>query len=269
MDTVQIILPCGFEIDYGCLKNCDQVIRCMMCDEENLVIHEILNRPRNRLRLKEKYLELKTQTLHEMRNKLSNIKQDPRFYVEKSFERVFNELDLRREEFKKKIEKKIDDHYTRLRKKLEEKKSTALEKVNKEFKTQEVQIGDLSMEKSLVKNSQDLKDKINLIESDLKRITQKSQEISKLIDFAEIGEKQRMIFGNDNLDIETVFGEIVQDEKLEYNKQDVFDNQLDRILNGEKNNDRRFLGFKPIENQKPFFGRVPITSPKKSLFSAY
>ena len=45
-------------------------------------------------------------------------KQDPRFNVEKSFERVYNELDLKRE----KLKKQIDDYYSKLRNNIEDKK---------------------------------------------------------------------------------------------------------------------------------------------------
>ena len=122
MDSVKIILPCGFQTTFGCLPSDEEVIRCMMCDEEDLNIQDVLERPVNRLRLKEKKLELKFQDLQNLSEKLTSIKRDPRFFVESSFEKILNELDLRREEIKQSVNTQIDEHYMKLRKNLEVKK---------------------------------------------------------------------------------------------------------------------------------------------------
>ena len=59
MDEVTINLPCGFETTFGKLKNCDNIIRCMMCEEEELNVDSVLNLPANQVRLKEKKIEAK------------------------------------------------------------------------------------------------------------------------------------------------------------------------------------------------------------------
>ena len=48
MDKVKIHLPCGFETTYDSLRNGEPVKRCLMCDEEDLVVEDILKKPRNR-----------------------------------------------------------------------------------------------------------------------------------------------------------------------------------------------------------------------------
>ena len=76
-----IILSCGFETTYGSLQNGGNIMRCIICGDEDLNIEEILNRPRNRLRLKEKELGLEMESLRNLNEKSSTIKQDPSFYV--------------------------------------------------------------------------------------------------------------------------------------------------------------------------------------------
>ena len=62
MDQVKIFLPCGFKTTYGCLHG-EKKIRCMMCEDEDLIVENVLNLPANRLRLKEKEIELELKKL--------------------------------------------------------------------------------------------------------------------------------------------------------------------------------------------------------------
>ena len=90
-----------------------------MCDEEDLDLDDLLNRPGNRYRLKEKEVELEIEALRNLNEKLLSMKQDPHFHVEKSFERIFNQLELRRVEVKQTFETQINEYYDQLRKNLE------------------------------------------------------------------------------------------------------------------------------------------------------
>ena len=54
MDQIIINLPCGFETTYGTLQTGEKKIRCMMCEDEDLIVESVLNLPANRLRLKQK-----------------------------------------------------------------------------------------------------------------------------------------------------------------------------------------------------------------------
>ena len=92
-------------------------------------VDEILDRPQNRLRLKQKEIELANEKFRQFSKKLNNSKQDPKFYVEKSFERIYNDLDIRREELKIELEKIVDDYYMKLRNDLEAIKRFAIEKL--------------------------------------------------------------------------------------------------------------------------------------------
>ena len=71
MDKVKITLPCGFEITYERLKTGQNVIRCKMCDKEDMVVEDVLNQPANDLRLKTKKLELNVENLKKLKFELS------------------------------------------------------------------------------------------------------------------------------------------------------------------------------------------------------
>ena len=110
MENLLISLPCGFETTYGTLQNDEKNFRCMMCREEDLNVDDILNRPGNQLRIKQKEIEIEFENLKKMDIKISSIKKDPHFYVDKCFEQILNELDLRRETLKTEFEQKLNDY---------------------------------------------------------------------------------------------------------------------------------------------------------------
>ena len=78
MDDALITLPCGFVTTYGSLKNAEKVIRCMMCEDEDINVEEILNRPGNRLRVKEEEIKIEIENLKKMSNRISMLKKDPK-----------------------------------------------------------------------------------------------------------------------------------------------------------------------------------------------
>ena len=65
-----------------------------------------------------KELEIETENLKQIKSELNSIKHNPPIYVEQSFERVFSQLDLRREKLKNEFEKLIDDYYKKIRRDL-------------------------------------------------------------------------------------------------------------------------------------------------------
>ena len=205
MDQVRIILPCGYETTYGSLQNVDNVIRCMICDDEDLNVKEILNRPRNRLRLKKKELQLTEEKFRLLSEQLDAAKQDPHFCVEKSFERIYNVLDIRREELKIEFEQKLDNYYMKLKSDLDAKKILTIEKLEQYQKTEMM---DCCLDESLVNNSIDLNDKIESIESNLKQIYEKVDEVNEIVMLSELGEAQMLVFREDNIEIDKIFGYI-------------------------------------------------------------
>ena len=160
-----------------------------------------------------------------MNDKLSTIKKDPRFCVEKSFERIFNDLDLRREELKKAFEKQIDDHFTKLRNKLEDKKLSAINYLDYN-KSEEVDFCDLLKEKE-TNNMENLcsKKKLDQTESMLKSIKEKSKEVKYKMFPYEYGEDFKLVYSDIQFDMNRLFGKIRSDVSFVYYESYIFKDQ--------------------------------------------
>ena len=109
-----------------------------MCDEEDLDLDDLLNRPGNRYRLKEKELESKIENLRYLNHKYIAISQEPYFHAEKSFERILNELETRREEMRRNFDKQLNEYYDDLRQSVESKKQFVLNEIGQKLKEKNV-----------------------------------------------------------------------------------------------------------------------------------
>ena len=69
MNEMIVNLPCGFDTTYGELVKGEKKKKCMMCEEEDLDIQSVLNLPANRLRLKQKQIELEIENLKNLSGK--------------------------------------------------------------------------------------------------------------------------------------------------------------------------------------------------------
>ena len=211
MDQVKITLPCGFETTYDTLQIGEKVIRCILCNSEDLIVEDILNRPENRLRLKQKQFELESENLKKLQSKLLTVKKDPRVYVEKSFETILNDLDVRREEVKKDFEKKVDKYYTSLRAELEDLKVSSINKLEQNL-TQETESVDFLLKNLIIDDKS-----IENIQSNLDQLNEKIDQVNELIMLADIGKSQQLFFYHASFDISDLFGIIVEnDPNFEY-----------------------------------------------------
>ncbi|CAF0878064.1 unnamed protein product [Brachionus calyciflorus] len=206
MDDVIISLPCGFDTTFKNLKNCENLIRCMMCGNEDLNIEDILSRPGNRLRLKEKKLEIENENFKKLRNELDLVKKDAQFYVRQSFERIFNDLDIRREIVKKDFENMLYDYYNELR-------NNILNQNNKIVKHLEKYFAEMKEfdNKEIIKKlatSEDCEEKENLIESELKIISEIKDDIKEIMFKTEFGKSLKLFNENFQFQMKNFFGEI-------------------------------------------------------------
>ncbi|CAF0778927.1 unnamed protein product [Brachionus calyciflorus] len=223
MDQVKINLPCGFETTYGKLRNCEKVVRCMMCEEEDLNIDSVLKLPANQVRLKEKQIELELVKLEKLENEIQTIGKDPHFHVEKSYEQIFNQMDLRREKLKIEFEKKLDE-YLQLRSEYEEKKKLNIKKLEQNLNQNYVKIDVLPKKHG---NFSNIQEKIDTLETDLKRISQKTDYLSKVIVLSKIGENQELLLVSEYINIKEMFGEIhASDMRFDYKLQVVLGGQF-------------------------------------------
>ena len=163
---------------------------------------------------------MESENLKKLQSKLLTVKKDPRIYVEKSFETVLNDLDVRREEVKKEFEKKVDNHYTYLRKKLEDLKVSSINKLEQNL-NQETESVDFLLKNLIIDDNS-----IDKIQSNLEQLTEKIDQLNELIKLAEIGKTQQLFFNHDQIDIFEIFGTIVEnDPKFEYEENFLLEEQ--------------------------------------------
>ncbi|CAF0825547.1 unnamed protein product [Brachionus calyciflorus] len=226
MDQVKITLPCGFETTYRALNfGGEKVKKCIMCEQEDLIVDSVLNLPANRLRLKEKEIELELEKLKKLQNEISSVKQDPHFYFEKSYERILIELDIRKEVVKRKFEKKLDDYYTNLTKDLKAQKDTIIKNFEENL-AKEAKSARTAFERPSIDSLTNIEEKFSVLETYLKEISQKSDDLNKLIRLSKKGQNKKLHCCRDNIDIERIFGDIVtSDPQLNYKPAVVFDNR--------------------------------------------
>lgn len=231
MDETVINLPCGLEITYGNFKKRQKTSRCIMCDQEDLNVDEVLSRPGNRLKLKEKELEIETENLQNLCYKYFLIKQNPRVYFEKSFERNLNELNVRKEELKKEFEKQINDYCAQLQNNLEETKLSMINQIDEDLNHKEIDIVVIKQENtSSIENAFDLKQKLESIDSNLNEIAKNRNLIKKAISIVDFADKLKLVSSNNEMNIQKLFGKIQNFNLFDYKESYVLNGHLGSIL---------------------------------------
>ncbi|CAF0883492.1 unnamed protein product [Brachionus calyciflorus] len=235
MDQLKINLPCGFETTYGCLKKIDEKkMKCTMCEKEHLIVESVLNLPANKLRLKEKQIELETVKLKNLEDEVSTIRKEPRLCVEKSFERVLNDLELRKKDF----EKMLNDHYNNLRKNLERQKELIIKNLGDSLNE-----STRKFEKPVIDENANVAEKISALETTLEDIVQNSDQMNKLIQSTKIGEYRKLIFCDaDLINFKRTFGDIVSDDPQ-------FDYKIKHIVNSHFDSDKVFCMANAYKNR--------------------
>ena len=185
-----------------------------------------------------------------MGKQISSIKQDPEFYVEKSFERIFNELDLRKEILKKEFEHKLDEYYTEKRNDLVKLK----EKIIQDLKSSLAESHKKLIVNSInpnVSSCTKVKEKLELIELELKKLLDKKKKVKKIIWKSEFGESLKLCHENDQIQMKNLFGKI-DNNLFDFEEVFVLNDDLKNILSikqideiimsGSYNITRHFIG---------------------------
>ncbi|CAF0778945.1 unnamed protein product [Brachionus calyciflorus] len=235
MDKVIISLPCGFDTTYGNLKKCLKIHRCIVCDEEDVNIDNLLSRPINLYKLKEKELESEIENFRNLNDKLVSMKHDPNFHVEKSFERILNQLELRRAEVKKCFEAQINKYYDTLRKNVEDKKQSILNEILKNNQFVKVK------RESFVEDAVDLEEKIKIIETKLNEIDNENKMLKKQLANFIYGDSLNLFYSNEKFDMEKIFGKIQDMNSFGYEEKELLNGHSDSVLCLEWVDDDRFL----------------------------
>ncbi|RNA43947.1 hypothetical protein BpHYR1_014627 [Brachionus plicatilis] len=119
MNDLSIVLPCGFSVKFNDIIYKSGIFQCPACKKHDITRQECLNMTKNKMLINEINLNLKWKKYEELMKELEKFKDDPKYYIDESFDSLKREVDLRREEVKDMINKKIDDYYDGLLEKID------------------------------------------------------------------------------------------------------------------------------------------------------
>ncbi|RNA19468.1 Ubiquitin carboxyl-terminal hydrolase 7 [Brachionus plicatilis] len=137
MDSVNISLPCGFSVKYKDIFYNNKEFPCPVCKTHYLTAQECLNMTRNRMVIAQKSFELKKKQYKYFITELSafyDYKSHSEYYIDFTYNQFKNEIDVRREEIKVLLNKKIDNYYDELLKKVDKEKESNLKEFNEKIK---------------------------------------------------------------------------------------------------------------------------------------
>lgn len=126
MDDLVVILPCGFETKYKEIVY-DHRFPCPVCKSHPITTDECLKMTRNELEINRAKLYLDKENLVEAMENFQVFKNDPKSFIDENYDQLKNEIDLRREEVKVIVNKKIDDYYEDLLKTIDKQKQLKLD----------------------------------------------------------------------------------------------------------------------------------------------
>ncbi|RNA14833.1 hypothetical protein BpHYR1_035791 [Brachionus plicatilis] len=128
MDDIKIVLPCGFYCKYEYFRNNKEKFECPICKTHYINTKECLNMTRNRLVLSQSDVENAKKDLDDCTTTLKYYEDDLEHFIEEESNILKNQIDLRREELKIMVIKKIDDYYEGQLKKIEQEKKKKFDK---------------------------------------------------------------------------------------------------------------------------------------------
>ncbi|RNA14834.1 ubiquitin carboxyl-terminal hydrolase 7 isoform X1 [Brachionus plicatilis] len=215
MNDLSIILPCGFSVKYKDFFFKINKFQCPACKTHEITRQECLNIARNKLVVIEKSLELQTNNYDKLMKKLEKYKNDPRYYIDESYDSLKREVDVRREEIKLMLNKKIDDFHDELLEKIDAERDLKLKELEK--KIQKAQSFDKASFK--IDENLDIHSKLEFYRKSKIEIDNGISLVQNIIDdFKEPTFK--LTDGCDEIDTKKIFGEFY----LRENTKIIFDN---------------------------------------------
>ncbi|RNA39259.1 hypothetical protein BpHYR1_025643 [Brachionus plicatilis] len=226
MDDISISLPCGFSAKYNEIYNSNAKFPCPVCNSHNLMRQECLDMTRNKLVINELHLNQKKNIFQQCLKNIEICKSDPKSSIDENYQNLKNQLDIRREEIKLIVVKKIDEYYEDLIKIMEEEKETKL----KEFNTRIQQIP--SLEKEImdfkIENTTDMTKKLDIIDDFSDKIENGITFLNKVKNDLETN---KWIFnpGDESLDIKGLFGKLDWKEETKVIQKTDHLNKMDNV----------------------------------------
>ncbi|RNA39253.1 ubiquitin carboxyl-terminal hydrolase 7 isoform X1 [Brachionus plicatilis] len=114
MNEVDIILTCGFSSKFKDIAYINDNFTCPVCKSHEISLDECLNMKRNKLVLLQKSVQTKMDGFSERTKNSQLYKNNIEYHMDKCYEKLKHEIDVRRKEVKLIINQKIDDYYFKL-----------------------------------------------------------------------------------------------------------------------------------------------------------
>ncbi|RNA43953.1 ubiquitin carboxyl-terminal hydrolase 7 isoform X2 [Brachionus plicatilis] len=133
MDDLSISLPCGFSAKYKDIFYSNGKFPCPICKTHELTSQDCFSMTRNRLLLNEFNIDQKKSSFTQCLKNLEICKNDPKSIIDQSYEFLKNQLDIRREEIKLMVNRKIDGYYENLLRIIDDEKHTKLKKFEEDI----------------------------------------------------------------------------------------------------------------------------------------
>ena len=222
VNKLKIILPCGFDVEYGKKYFKQTIFDCPICKDHSISSQDCLNMTRNKLVLNEKLFELKKNIFGELVNNFEKYKKDPNYHIESSHENCFSEIDLRREQIILTIKEKIDHYYKVLLENINLEKKSKLKNIDvkiKEIDSKKEEIDSLNIDSNL-----DVYSKINALKSNRNSIDDGINLVSNIQNYLTQA-KFKLTDNNLEIDVEDLFGDLYLKEETTfiYNEDEIGD----------------------------------------------
>lgn len=212
MDDLLITLPCGFKCNYKEIFDKQDKFSCPVCKSHEISTEECFNMTRNKLKINQTKLDLQQQSLCEKLKNLQHFKIDPSFHIDENYSQLKNQIDLRREEIKILLNKKIDDYCENLFLQIDQDKQLKLNEFKKKIDKLDSE-RELDTSNNIPKNL-DINSKLDLIDEKLKNLDNKINDIDKTI--AILNDKSLVLNqSSQSWDVAQIFGEL--GPQLEFN----------------------------------------------------
>ncbi|RNA39254.1 ubiquitin carboxyl-terminal hydrolase 7 isoform X1 [Brachionus plicatilis] len=208
MDGVNIILPCGFTAKYKDVFYRNGKFPCPVCKSHDMTSQECMKMDRNKLTLIEKTCELKKNHYEELMIKFEDYKNDPKFYIDESFDFLKREIDLRREEIKLMLNKQIDDYHDGLLEKIDIERDLKLKVIEKRIQnTDTFDLASFKIDENL-----NIHSKLEFYKKSEIKIDDGIRSVTTIIDDLK-NLKFKLTESSVNIDIRKLFGELDWKEK--------------------------------------------------------
>ncbi|RNA39260.1 ubiquitin carboxyl-terminal hydrolase 7 isoform X1 [Brachionus plicatilis] len=208
MENEIIILPCGYSAKYKDVFYSIAKFPCPVCIKHDITRQECLNMTKNKMLINEINLNLKRNQYEELMKEFENCKNLPKHYIDESYDCVKREVDLRREEIKALLNKKIDDYHDGLLKKIDMERDIKLKDVEEKIKQAEAfDLNSLNVDTNL-----DVYSKLDFYEKNNIKIDIGIGLIKNILeDFKE--PKLKLTDSTDNINFSELFGELYSVEE--------------------------------------------------------